>query len=120
MYSIKIGCVAAKTQQHFHSENFWYEPTLHLLHNKYFGQKQKLRKELIQTIPRKDVANIYFMYGSEENFVNTKIYPNVPDSELRPNCSGISLLQQRSSTSQAALIGFFGSGNHMMRYVHKG
>ena len=115
VYSIKIGCLAIKIQQHLHSENFWYEPTLHLLHNKYFGQKLKLRKKLIQSVPRKDVANVYFMYGSEENFVNAKIYPNVPYGEFRPNCSSISLLQKRSSTSQAALIGFFGSGNHMMR-----
>ena len=74
-----------------------------------------LRKKLIQGVPRKDVANIYFMYGNEENFVTSKIYSNVPDGVRRPECKGIALLNKRSSASQAALIGFFGSGNHMMR-----
>ena len=97
-------------------ELFWYEAARHLLANSYFRHLQnKKYSKMPQQRERDRVSLIEFLYGTEENFLNTKIYPNITGTSHRPNCSGISRLNNSpSSQQQTAFVGFYGSGNHML------
>ena len=78
------------------------------------------------------------MYRSEQNFLSTKIYPNIPKDLQNPfcerketnqstclsavkglDCRGVTLLTgvRPANMTQAAWVGFWGSGNHMMKYL---
>ena len=98
----------------YSSENFWYEIAVHLLKNKYFNHMQTSEKR-IAPVERSDLIN-KFIYGTDKNFISSKILPNAPQSEdiTEPNCSGITKLHNWDRIDQTALIGFFGSGNHML------
>ena len=99
-------------------ENFWYEQARHLLASQYFKHLQQRKYARIPQLRERDqVSHIEFLYGTEENFLNTKIYPNITGASNRPNCSGISRLNNSPSSSskqQTAFVGFYGSGNHML------
>ena len=93
-------------------DNFWYESAIHLLEKGH-----KLKKKKFRAPRRQRVVNVENIYGSEENFISTKIDPNVPQNVIKPNCTGISHIKFASQQhrEQSAFIGFYGSGNHMMR-----
>ena len=113
-----------------HSGSFWYEPAYYLLNNQQFKiENQNLKSKKYTTgFRRQTVINIQ-MYGSEENFLSTKIYPNIPtnqqnnqttDLPLRNlNCSGVTWLTEvrPPHMAQVAWVGFWGSGNHMMKFL---
>ena len=94
-------------------DKFWYDEARHLLSNIYFKHLQARKySKMPQLRERDQVSHIEFLYGTEENFLNTKIYPNITGTS---NCSGISRLNNSpSSKQQTAFVGFYGSGNHML------
>ena len=80
---------------------------------------------------RSSLANLE-MYGGEEEFISQQIRPNLPlrsESGLQIvnlflftslaalNCSGLTQLQTIHSANQTAIVGFFGSGSHLMRMM---
>ena len=97
-------------------DNFWYEQARHLLSSKYFKHLQAAKYSKMPQLRERDhVSHIEFLYGTEENFLNTKLYPNITGTSNRPNCSGISRLNSSpSAKQQTAFVGFYGSGNHML------
>ena len=99
--------------RNYGSENFWYEIADHLLKNRYFKHLQTSEKRIVP-LARSTLANTNLLYGKEENFISTKILPNVPQHNLTLNCSGITKLQKWERFDRTALIGFYGSGNHML------
>ena len=97
-------------------DNFWWEQARHLLANQYFRHLQQRKYSRMSQLRERDqVSHIDLLYGTEENFLNTKIYPNMTGTSNRPNCSGISRLNNSpASKHQTAFVGFYGSGNHML------
>ena len=97
-------------------DNFWYEQARHLLASPYFKHLQdKKYSKMPQQRERDHISHIEFLYGTEENFLNRKIYPNITATSNRPNCSGVSKLNDSPSPKkQTAFVGFYGSGNHML------
>ena len=94
------------TNYHLGSDNFWYETALYLVNNKYFNHLQQQRKKFSPVV-RSTVDNISYLYGDEDNFIASKILPNVPEDPKvqKPSCSGISKLQKWDGDNQTALIG---------------
>lgn len=121
-----------------YSGNFWYESAFYLLNNQRFkSEHQKIKKKNYSTgSRRKTVINVQ-MYGSEQNFLSTKIYPNIPKCQQnltlegenhhstclpavkQLDCKGVTWLAgvRPPNMTQAAWVGFWGSGNHMMKFL---
>ena len=116
------------------SGNFWYASAFHLLHNQRFKiENQDLKKKRYSIGSRRNTVVNIQMYGSEQTFLSTKIYPNIPKNQtITPeqnnhsssvvsdfDCAGVSWLsgQRPAHMDQVAWIGFWGSGNHMMKFL---
>ena len=85
--------------------NFWYEQARHLLANQFFKHLQEKKySKMPQHSGRDHVSHIEFLYGSEENFLSTKINPNITGTSNRPNCSGISRLNNSPAPKQTNSI----------------
>ena len=62
------------------SENFWYESAFHLIHNEQFKRENQRRNNFVAGSERR-VINVEFLYGNEERFLSSKIYPHVPPDQ---------------------------------------
>ena len=110
-----------------HSGNFWYESAFYLLNNQQFKiENQSHKKKKYSSGSRRPTVLNVQMYGSEENFLSTKIYPNIPtnnqskDLPVRDlDCRGVSWLTglRPPHIAQVAWVGVWGSGNHMMKFL---
>ena len=58
------------------SDNFWYEPAVHLLNNPYFQHIQENEKTFVP-VDRNTLVNTKIVYGNEDKFIAEKILPNV-------------------------------------------
>ena len=93
------------------SDNFWYEAAAYLSKVK----PKKLRRSKGKDPPR-DIVDNLSIYGDEEDFIAAKISPNVPQS-IKINCSGILKLDEHIRLPQVGFVGYFGSGNHLVRLL---
>ena len=122
-----------------HSGNFWYESAFYLLNNQRFKiENQNLKKKKYSMGSRRQTVINVQMYRSEQNFLSTKIYPNIPEDRQNPfcerketnqstclsavkglDCQGVTWLtgMRPANMTQAAWVGFWGSGNHMMKFL---
>ena len=102
-----------------HSENFWYESAFHLINNEHFKSDNKKAKKFVSGTPRPSVINVDYLYGGEAGFLASKVYPHVPPGQPDLDCGGVTRLSQGrpGATDQAAWVGYYGSGNHMMRFL---
>ena len=94
----------------------WYEQARHLLTSPYLRYIQQRKYQKMNKYQERDTLANIRLYGSEEKFLNTQIYPNVPATSARPRCTGITRLTNSlpPSTQQVAFVGFYGSGNHLL------
>ena len=101
------------------SENFWYESAFHLINNEQFKSDNKKVTKFVSGSGRPSVINVDYLYGGEAQFLASKVYPHVPPSQPDLDCVGVTRLTpgRQGVTSQAAWVGFYGSGNHMMRFL---
>ena len=73
MYQKTNNCYDIRNlTRNYGSENFWYEIAVHLLKNKYFKHLQKNEKKIVQ-VKRNDLVNMQKVYGTEQNFISSKI-----------------------------------------------
>ena len=102
-----------------HSENFWYESAFHLINNEQFKRDNKKGKTFVSGSQRPSVINVDYLYGNEAQFLASKVYPHVPPSQPDLDCGGVTRLTpgRPGDRDQAAWVGFYGSGNHMMRFL---
>ena len=118
-FTISTHCMKMTKLGTVNSENFWYESAFHLINNEHFKSDNKKGKKFVSGTPRPSVINVDYLYGGEAGFLASKVYPHVPVSQPDLDCGGVTRLRpgRPEDTDQAAWVGYYGSGNHMMRFL---
>ena len=118
-FEISNDCKTMMNVGPVHSENFWYESAFHLINNQQFKSDNKKGKKFVPGSQRPSVINVDYLYGGEAQFLASKVYPHVPPSQPDLDCGGVTRLTPGGpgDRDQAAWVGFYGSGNHMMRFL---